>query len=420
MIPAFTFFFEKQALFEPLIKPQPNNRLMLIVIIPAINEPKILNTLNSLKKCTNAPYPTEVIILVNNSNLASDNIKIQNQNTVTEINNWSKINSSDSLMFHCVFTPNLPVKHSGAGLARKIAMDEACRRFNSINNPNGIIASLDADTLVSENYLKDIQNSFNKDKKLHCGIFSFEHNLSVTLSKENKKAVVLYELYLRYFKLALHYTGFPYAFHTIGSCFCISAQTYIKQGGMNRKQAGEDFYFLHKIFPLGGTKELNHITVYPSARISDRVPFGTGPAIRKIINDGNFLTYQFEYFEYLKAFFTKIDLFFNADLKELEIQYLTLHGSIKNHISFKEFKRKIEEIKQNSASILNFRKRFYNWFDAFQIIKYLNNAHITNKKTPITEVATKLIHTLNGIHYNNLNTNTLLKILRELDYKISN
>ena len=33
----------------------------------------------------------------------------------------------------------------GVGLARKTGMDEAVRRFNAINNPEGIILNLDAD-----------------------------------------------------------------------------------------------------------------------------------------------------------------------------------------------------------------------------------------------------------------------------------
>ena len=56
-----------------------------------------------------------------------------------------------------------------------------------------------------------------------------------------------------------------------------------KQDGLNKKQAGEDFYFLQKIMPMGNYFELNSTTVHPSSRTSDRVPFGTGPIINQYL-----------------------------------------------------------------------------------------------------------------------------------------
>jgi hypothetical protein len=48
---------------------------------------------------------------------------------------------------------------------------------------------------------------------------------------------------------------------------------------MNTKKAGEDFYFLNKIVRKPGFAEIHEALVYPAARISDRVPFGTGRAL---------------------------------------------------------------------------------------------------------------------------------------------
>ena len=50
-----------------------------------------------------------------------------------------------------------------AGTARKAGMDEAVRRYNLLGKPQGIIVSLDADTLVDENYLVEIENYFRKN-----------------------------------------------------------------------------------------------------------------------------------------------------------------------------------------------------------------------------------------------------------------
>src|SRR5213594_3575687 len=89
------------------------------------------------------------------------------------------------------------------------------------------------------------------------------------------EAIAAYELHLRYYVRALRYAGFPYAHHTIGSCMAVRADVYKKQGGMNKRQAGEDFYFLQKIIPLGHFTDLTETKVIPSSRPSDRVPFGT-------------------------------------------------------------------------------------------------------------------------------------------------
>ena len=43
------------------------------------------------------------------------------------------------------------------------------------------------------------------------------------------------------------FVGYPDSIYTIGSAFAVRAEAYMKQGGMNRRQAGEDFYFLYKL-----------------------------------------------------------------------------------------------------------------------------------------------------------------------------
>ena len=61
---------------------------------------------------------------------------------------------------------------------------------------------------------------------------------------------------------------------------------------MNRKKAGEDFYFLQKLFDAGHFSECNTTRVIPSPRPSDRVIFGTGPAIREYLETAVSLTFH--------------------------------------------------------------------------------------------------------------------------------
>ena len=62
------------------------------------------------------------------------------------------------------------------GLARKILMDEAVRRFDAAGNPKGIIASLDADVVVDANYLEALSAHFEASDADGCSIY-FEHPL---------------------------------------------------------------------------------------------------------------------------------------------------------------------------------------------------------------------------------------------------
>ena len=75
------------------------------------------------------------------------------------------------------------------------------------------------------------------------------------------------------------FAGLPYSYHTIGSAFAVTAKAYARQGGMNRRKAGEDFYFINKLIKGENFGEITNTTVFPSPRTSNRVPFGTGKAI---------------------------------------------------------------------------------------------------------------------------------------------
>ena len=91
----------------------------------------------------------------------------------------------------------------------------------------------------------------------------------------------------------------------MGSAIGVKALPYIKAGGMNRRQAGEDFYFIQKLVPAGGYFSLNSTVVYPSPRPSFRVPFGTGASITKLTESDEplLLTYNILAFKELKIFF---------------------------------------------------------------------------------------------------------------------
>ncbi|MBN2857494.1 MAG: hypothetical protein JXN63_03750, partial [Candidatus Delongbacteria bacterium] len=66
-----------------------------------------------------------------------------------------------------------------------------------------------------------------------------------------------------------------------GSAISFRISGYRKISGITPKEAGEDFYLVNRMRKAGDVLIWNDETVYPSSRESDRVPFGTGPAVTK-------------------------------------------------------------------------------------------------------------------------------------------
>ena len=190
-----------------------------------------------------------------------------------------------------------------------------------------------------------------KKDRTACSVY-FEHPLSGEEFEEHiLKYITLYELHLRYYFQGLAYSGFPYVFHTVGSAMAVKALAYVKAGGMNRRQAGEDFYFIQKLVPSGGYFNLNSTTVYPSPRASDRVPFGTGASIGKLSNDksSTLLTYNPAAFSDLRSFFGMTNDFFESTSEEISEYYNSIPGSLKLFLDEKEWIDKMMEIKNNTS-----------------------------------------------------------------------
>ncbi|HAN17622.1 MAG: hypothetical protein A2X13_15330 [Bacteroidetes bacterium GWC2_33_15] len=393
-----TQYLEKQKEYIRLISESPSQNLKFIVVIPCYNEEKITDTLNSLWSCERPEAHVEVIVVINSAISAPENIIQQNKKTHDEVITWISKHLDQKIRFFVINKTGISEKNSGAGYARKLGMDEAISRFNTLNNESGVIISLDADTLCKTNYLVEIEKSFENKPRTNALTIYFEHPLQGSEFDSNVyNAITRYELYLRYFKHALKYTGFPYPYYTIGSCFAVSAKAYIKQGGMSRKQAGEDFYFLQKIFSLGNTEELNSSCVYPSPRPSDRVPFGTGPVIRAMLenNEHFYPVYQFESFSDLKAIFKITEQLYRINSGQLnELLYL-LPLPVADFLAQNDFIATVTEINANSSNVKAFSKRFFEWFNAFRIIKYLNFVHDKYyKKQELTGECQKLLKSL--------------------------
>jgi len=357
--------------------PKPDPDLFLSVVIPSFKEPEIIISLDSLLSCDPPGISWEILIVINYPAGSSPEVVEISRKTCEQIRSSQQDLHRSDVSVHFLWCPDLPVKRAGVGLARKIGMDEAVRRFNTIGRSEGLIASFDADSTCDPGYLKEIASFFATSRARAANIY-FEHSLEGSFKPENYQAIAEYELYLRYFRLAVERTGHPHAIHTVGSSFCIRASTYVRVNGMGSHQAGEDFYFLHKCVQQGRFYEINTSTVYPSSRESDRVIFGTGATVRKQAgSEGMLQVYSLDAFAWFTGLYARLEKFYHqmdagSGLFDYSSDMPEEVGNFKKKTRLEE---KMIELYRVTSSYPAFRKRFFSWFDVLMILRYLNELH---------------------------------------------
>jgi len=389
-------YLTKHVYYPTQIKYLPSDQLGIVVVIPCYNEENITGILQSLYDCIRPHCDVEVIVVVNAPQNADLSVRETNRMRISDFYKWTETHADTQLKYYVLNFEHLPEKDAGVGLARKLGMDEAVHRFLLCQNPVGVIANIDSDCTCSRNYLTALENEFRNKKTKACSI-RFEHPIEGNeYPKENYESIVQYELYLHYYVLSLRRSGHPFAFHTIGSSFAVRANAYAMQGGMNKRKAGEDFYFLQKVIPLGGFTELNKACVYPAPRSSVRVPFGTGASIEKMLKTKqyNYETYDLKAFDDLQRFFSYIEaMYVSGDFTEL---LKKIEEPLHSFLIENDFLNRIHEIQKNTATKKAFMQRFFRWFNAFIVLKYMNYSHngFYHKK-PVQNMAMEFIKKYN-------------------------
>jgi glycosyltransferase involved in cell wall biosynthesis len=410
-------YLERFAFCERQIAIRPQRDLAMIVVIPCFNEPDLIASLKSLRTCDRPGCSVEIIVVINSSVDSSQDISRQNQIAFSQASEWISEHHDSRLAFHLLQFPELPAKQAGVGLARKIGMDEAVRRFSDAGRLDGIITCYDADCQCDPNYLTSIERHFERHPRSPgCSIY-FEHPLEGPLDSSIYDAIAAYELHLRYYIQALRYAGCPYAYHTIGSSMAVRSDVYQQQGGMNKRQAGEDFYFLQKVISLGGFSQLNETRVIPSPRTSDRVPFGTGRAVREYLHSGKLLTYPLRAFLDVKELLDRVPSCYRSDLSSKSELLDGLPKALQSFLQTQRCHEALQEIRENTSSETAFRKRFFRWFNAFMAMKFIHHARDAfYGQGEVNEEAGRLLERL-GVNQPDAKTSirVLLEIYRQLD-----
>jgi len=353
-----------------------DSKFNTIIVIPIISEFENIKILISSLFENDSKYFSETLVLFVVNNLKSTVHEIKNdnaktikylENIIAEKRNGLSINfidaSSDNL--------ELDEKDGGVGLARKIGMDLALTLFNYKSNHSNVIVCLDGDCIVEKNYISTIREYFNQNK-VSAGYVNFKH--LETNDEENEKAIVNYELFLRYYILGLTFAKSPYAYHSIGSTMICDAESYIKVQGMNKRKAAEDFYFMEKLSKITPIKKISGTYVIPSSRGSWRVPFGTGQRVNRFLDkvQNEYTLYSPKSFEILKEWNT---LFFSSAILSSQ-EYLEKAKIINTHLyEFlvdSSFEKNWEKIVNNSSSNSQIQNQKKLWFDGFRTLKLIH------------------------------------------------
>jgi len=246
------------------------------IVIPCLAESASLShTLASLTADSSLPESGLAVILVVNNRLdATIEEKADNLLTLDFLKSC-RDRVSFPLGIVDASSPGfeLPLKDGGVGLARKLGHDLLLPFLDFSIDP--VIISLDADTVVSPGYSGAIINHF-RTAAAGGAVIPFEH-LPATGERE-KRAIERYELFLRCYVAGLAFAASPYGFHTVGSAMACRASAYLKCGGMNRRRAGEDFYFLQSLAKTAGVGQVQGAVVYPSPAAQTGFPLApAGP-----------------------------------------------------------------------------------------------------------------------------------------------
>ncbi len=350
-------YFERySAGYGPLIYEPPPDDLALIITIPVHNEPDVSGVFHSLAACEEPSCPVEVIFGINAGEKAKDGVIRQNKISREVLQQLIKTYRGPLSFYQASF--ETPQKHAGVGMARKVIMDEALRRFTHAGK-SGIIACLDADCVVDKHYLNALLQHFSQDTE-GCSI-RYEHQ-----EQYHPAEIIRYEMHLRYYMHALRWTGFPLAYQTLGSCMAVRSDIYALTGGMNRRKAAEDFYFLQKVISRGKFSHCDTTSVFPSDRLSDRVPFGTGRAMQEM-QSSDHGTYNPAVFEALRNFFSEIHraypefpAFLKADDQVKEI--LCADDIIKHH----------QAALHNTKTFASFYRYFLRGVDGLRVLQLVH------------------------------------------------
>lgn len=287
------------------------------------------------------------------------------------------------LVDRCAAGAPLPSKQ-GVGLARKIGCDIACQLIASKQVTNPWLGTTDADTHLPENYGEALQKL---PEQAGACVFPFSH----IPGDAPEWAVRCYELHMLHYVAGLRYAQSPYAWPTVGSCIALNSRAYAQAHGFPKRAGGEDFYLLNKLAKLGGVIHASKPLVRPSGRLSQRVPFGTGPALQRyasLQSAGDVTSYHPDSFRLLRAVLKALRLSaFGRSFAMTDIARQSCADPDQLYSLWQRFHcdQAVDKARRNSRSAEQCERHLMTWFDAFKTLKWVHACREYQPDTPLFE-----------------------------------
>ena len=354
---------------------------MIYISLPVLNEseniPELLKCLRNQDR-----DDFELVVCVNNyDEWWDDDIKklqcVDNQKSIAilKAEKLLKVTVLDRSSLGKGWKP----KKGGVGHARKTAMDY----ISSVAEDDDLIISIDADTFYPPDYLKKVTQAL--DNKTVIGLaIPYYHKTD----GKNDRLILRYEIYMRYYLLNMLRIKNPYAYTALGSAMAFPVWAYRKLGGLTPVMSGEDFYFLQKLVKNGKLGIWSDTVAFPSARFSDRVNFGTGPALIKGQTGDwdSYPIYDYRLFDMVKETFDKFLILFKGDVQTHMDEFL------QNQFKTKDL---WGPLRNNYKDEKNFKKACISKVDGLRILQFLKissqESHFNNSKM-LVEYIKKYLH----------------------------
>ena len=352
----------------------PGKRYAYSLVIPAFNEDhdSVIKVWRRIK-----PGTSLLVILVVNSSVEGDPsarilieklTSFQKTGQLTEqvqlIEKFGDATGPDILIIDR-FSPGYSItKKQGVGLARKIGMDIAASLINQGVISRRWLFTTDADAELPEDYFC-IETEGTDAAFLH----PFKHVAQPGLSLPMQ----LYELSMLYYVAGLRWANSPYAYPTIGSTISCSLDCYAAVRGFPKRSTGEDFYLLNKLRKTGEVRLGGGNPINISGRFSDRVPVGTGQAIKAIHDmDSPIMEFTLEHhrcFSQLKLFLDWLE-----DVSVTQPEHLsTGDPGIDDYVRQIGLVPHYERKRLQTPTTKVMRKHLNDWFDGLKTRQFIHH-----------------------------------------------
>lgn len=366
--------------------PRSGRRWQNILVVPAYREPAA--ALRNLARIPTDSGATLVILVLNRPDSDPDetaNTALRNAVAGLPASSAAQLrslNAGTDLYLHDMERDSgaLPAAQ-GVGLARKTGCDIAFKWMSEGAISSRWICSTDADAHLPADYMSRLAQV---PAAAVAAVFPFWHRPGN--DSACNVATALYELRLHHYVLGLEYARSPYAWHSLGSCLAVTADGYAQVRGFPRRAGGEDFYLLNKLAKIGPVARLQGTCLLLESRPSPRVPFGTGPAVSRIMAgaepQASPLFYHPACFAALRALLETLPQLAAEQYRDDDaalvamLQWRGLTPQLSSHcaatMQHMGLAAALAHCRRQGRTPDQFLRQFHQWFDGFRTLKFLH------------------------------------------------